>query len=70
MVYLVHNLHRVCLSVDMLQITTNPVDQMIFECAFDNLMKEIRRKELVDTSTREVIGERLSYLINLSLKDT
>jgi hypothetical protein len=37
----------------------NPFDEMIFECSFDKLMKQVRRKELVYISTREMTREGL-----------
>jgi hypothetical protein len=33
---------------------------VILECTFDHLMEKIRRKELVNVCSGEIIGERLS----------
>ncbi len=40
-------------------IVYNPVDYMILECAFDQLMKQIGREELMYVATREVACEWL-----------
>ena len=32
---------------------------MVFECTFDELMKQVRREQLMYIRTREVAGERL-----------
>jgi len=37
----------------------NPHDNMVFECAFDNLMEQIGRQELMDVSSRKAMRERL-----------
>jgi hypothetical protein len=36
-----------------------PSYQMIFKCSFDYLMKEVRRDELIDIRTWEIICEWL-----------
>ena len=41
------------------QVVTDPGHKMVFKCAFDQLVKDIRGKYLVNISTVEVIGEWL-----------
>jgi len=41
------------------KIFANPSDEVIFECAFDELMKQIRGEDFVDISTGKVKCERL-----------
>ena len=43
----------------VLEILTNPGDKVILECAFDYLMEQVTREELVDICTREIGCERL-----------
>ncbi|PSR72190.1 hypothetical protein PHLCEN_2v11929 [Hermanssonia centrifuga] len=44
------------------QILSYPSDKMIFECAFDHLMQDIRQQKLMDISTWEPNGKRLMTL--------
>ena len=41
------------------QVVTDPGHEMVFKCALDQLVKDIRGKYLVNISTGEVIGEWL-----------
>ena len=47
------------LSMLEFQIFVNPGDEVVFEHAFNQLMKKIRGDKFMDVSTGEVQGERL-----------
>lgn len=41
------------------EIFTHPFNQVVLECAFNQLMQQVRSKQLVDVGMREVICEGL-----------
>lgn len=45
------------------EVFNYPSDKVVFECAFDYLVKEVGREELVYICTREIIGKRLDKVI-------
>lgn len=48
-----------CFAVCSNKVLADPGDQMIFECALDELMKNVWCNHLVDVSTGEIICEWL-----------
>jgi hypothetical protein len=59
MVNVSYNLMGTSLSILFHKILINPHYNMILEHAFDHLMKQIRRQELVDVSPRKSVSEWL-----------
>jgi hypothetical protein len=45
------------------KIFLHPCDEMIFKWPFNNLMKEVRRDELVDICTWKIIHEWLQKIV-------
>src|ERR1700733_1767461 len=43
------------------KILANPCDEMVFECTFDDLAKEIRAQKFMDIGAREMGSEWLYY---------
>jgi hypothetical protein len=44
------------------KILTNPCNEMVFKCTFDDLVEEIRTQKFMDIGARKLGSERL-YLI-------
>jgi hypothetical protein len=61
MINVSNNAMGVSLPVLFRKILVNPHDNVIFECAFDHLMEQIRRQELMDVSSRKVVCKWLPY---------
>ena len=55
----IENLARLRRSMLMGQILFHPLDEMVLEATFDQLMEKIRRHHLMYVSTGEIIGEEL-----------
>ena len=43
----------------LLQVLFNPCNEVVFECSLDELMEDVRRDELMDISSWEVVREGL-----------
>jgi hypothetical protein len=54
-----------CFSVDALKILTHPLNEMILEGPFDDLMEKIRGEDFMDVCARKVCCERLQEDINI-----
>jgi len=50
--------------MEVVEVISNPRNKMIFECAFNNLMQEVTRYELVDIRVRKVVCERLEMMVS------
>lgn len=61
-VNLLQNFFSFCLSLAPYYHLSNPLDQMVLECSFDNLMQKIGCKELVDVGSRKEACERLEKI--------
>lgn len=48
------------------QKLTNPSNEMVFECTFDDLMENISRQELVDIGTGKIVREGLKIRLEIS----
>ena len=59
MVDVIHDFIRTCCTMHSNKVILDPHNEVIFECTFDHLMEKIRRKELMNVRSGEVIGERL-----------
>ena len=49
------------------EIFFHPGNEVILERAFDDLVKQIRRQELIDICARKVGGEWLAGMVNITV---
>lgn len=54
-----HNRISFVFTVRLEEVSFHPVDQVVFECSFDELMEDVWRDQLVNIRTGEVFGEWL-----------
>lgn len=48
----------------LLESLLDPCDKMVLESAFNQLVKDIRRDQLMDVRSRKVVRERLGMTVN------
>jgi hypothetical protein len=48
------------------EVLTNPGDEVVLECAFDDLVEEIRAQQFMDIGVRKPCRERLYYGVSAS----
>lgn len=48
-----------CFTICYYKVLVNPLDEMVFEGALDNLIKNIRGKKFMDISTWKICCKRL-----------
>ena len=50
--------------METFKVFTDPCNEVILECAFDDLVKEVTRDELVDICMRELMCEWLEVVVS------
>lgn len=70
MVDIIQNFIRLFLAMHESQILLNPLYQMIFEHALDELVEYVWCKQFVNVCSREFAGERLMYMSIVLLNES
>jgi hypothetical protein len=58
-VYLIQNILSLCLSILQFKVVNHPLNKVIFEHAFDELMKKVWGDEFVDVGIGKMFSEWL-----------